>query len=71
MRTLLTADLCVRRSNIVSHFLLRTDDEGHRWEIQILEDGTIDHRREGRTQWISGWPPSVSADGDDPPAKGS
>jgi hypothetical protein len=54
----------------MSHFLLQTDEDGHRWEIRFLDDGTIEHRREGRVPWISGWPPSLPQDGDDPSAKG-
>ena len=43
----------------MSHFLLRTDHEGHRWEIRLLEDSRIEHRGEGRTSWVAGWPVSL------------
>jgi hypothetical protein len=43
----------------MSHFLLRTDEDGHRWEIRFLDDRTVEHRREGRTNWEAGWPVSL------------
>jgi len=54
----LTADLCERRSTISSYLLL-TDENGHRWEIRIPADGSIEHRREGRKTWLGGWPASL------------
>ena len=43
----------------MSRFILRTDVNGHRWEIRLREDGTIEHRREGRVPWVNSWPPSL------------
>ena len=43
----------------MSHYILQTDANGHRWEIKLAEDGKWEHRREGRTQWLEGWPPSL------------
>ena len=49
------------------NFILRTDEFGHRWEIRLLADSTVEHRREGRTTWQEGWPPSLKQkDGEDP-----
>ena len=49
------------------NFILRTDEFGHRWEIRLLADGTAEHRREGRTSWLKGWPPSLQPkDSEDP-----
>ena len=43
----------------MSRFVLRTDDQDHRWEIRRQEDGTIQHRKEGRVHRIEGWPFSL------------
>jgi hypothetical protein len=40
-------------------FILQTDNNGHRWEIHIRADGTTEYRREGRTSWLTGWPPAL------------
>ena len=46
-------------------FILRTDKHGHRWEIRLLADGHTEYRREGRAEWIPGWPPSVPKDSEE------
>ena len=65
-----TADLV--KVEIMSRFLLRTDANGHRWEIRRRPNGTFEHRREGRVHWVEGWPslPPLKND-DDTFAKGS
>jgi hypothetical protein len=56
----LTHPLEARKLEMGVQFLLRTTDEiGQRWEIQFRADGTSEHRLEGKTRWLEGWPPSL------------
>ena len=40
--------------------MLRTDGDGHRWEIILRSNGAHEHRREGRGDWLEGWPPALA-----------
>lgn len=44
----------------MSFFTLRTDQNNQRWEIRRRADGTHEHRREGRGDWLEGWPSTLS-----------
>ena len=48
--------ICVPQLTWISQFILRTDENGHRWEIRILTDGTTEYRREGLTSWMDDLP---------------
>ena len=48
----------------ISSFLLLTDENGHRWEIRIPADDSVEHRRVGRTGWVTGWPTSLPSSRD-------
>ena len=39
----------------ISSSLLLTDETGHRWEIRIPADDSVEHRRVGRTGWLADW----------------
>ena len=44
---------------MTTRYLLRTDEKGLRWEIRFLAVGTTEHRLDGGTVWLAGWPPSL------------
>jgi hypothetical protein len=48
----------------ISSLLLLTDENGHRWEIRIPADDSVEHRRVGRTGWVTGWPASLPSSRD-------
>jgi hypothetical protein len=48
---------CVKGGRIITKFIIRTDENGKRWEINLRENGTFMHRLEGDASWLDGWPP--------------